>query len=37
MPGIVSLAEYAIYWIGALVCVVIGVVAAVVGLFKKRD
>lgn len=37
MPGLVSWGEYAILWIGGIVCVLIGVVAAVVGLFKKKD
>lgn len=36
MPGVVSLGEYAIYWIGALVCVGIGVVWGVITLIRGR-
>jgi cytochrome oxidase assembly protein ShyY1 len=32
----VSLTEYAIYWVGAAVCLVIGLIAGVVSMIRQR-
>ena len=36
MPGILSLGDYAIYWIGGLICLGIGLVAGVIALIRGR-
>ena len=36
MPGILSLGDYAIYWIGGLICLVIGLVAGIIALIRGR-
>jgi hypothetical protein len=36
MPSVVTGTEYLIYWIGAAVCLVIGVIAGVVSMFRQR-
>jgi hypothetical protein len=37
MPGIVSGSEYLIYWIGLGVCIIIGLIAGVVSMFRNRN
>ena len=36
MPGIVSLGEYAIYWVGGIICLLIGLIAGVISYFRGR-